>query len=87
MTAVVTDINEYRRKKEGKNIFASWTDDMVRARYKLLVAINEGWDELTDDSNPLVRASFPNGFDPVNHPGENLEAVAAEQLRREVSPA
>ena len=86
MTAVVTDINEYRRNKsrgsDAGGTFEAWSDEMVVARVKLLRFIAMGWDELTDGGNAMVRSAFPDGYDPYNHPGENLDKVLAEAKRR-----
>lgn len=87
MTAIVTDINEYRERKNGvSNIdyFSTWSDRSILARYKLLGFIENGSTDLIDMSKPIPRMSFPDGFDPENHPGENIKAVYAEGVRRGV---
>lgn len=85
--ATITDINEYRARKVGSAKFAyfsDWTDDMIRTRHKLLGFIENGNTELIDMRQAAVRAVFPDGYDPGSHPGDNIDAVYAEGVRRGV---
>ncbi len=90
MTATITDINEYRTRKYGMDevdrtlYFKSWTNDRIQKQYELLEYIRQGLDPLTDMDTPAVRLAFPSGFDPANHPEDNIDTVYAEGVRRGV---
>jgi len=89
MTAIITDINEYKARKgigEAAQVdyFSGWSDKSIKARHKMLGFIEKGFTELIDMSQPVPRMSFPNGFDPENHPEDNINAVRAEGVRRGV---
>lgn len=87
MDAIITDINEYRRRKNGAthiDAFAKYSDRSIQTRHRMLKFIEEGHTELTDTSQAVPRMSFPNGFDPENHAEDNINAVYAEGVRRGV---
>jgi hypothetical protein len=87
MDAVITDINEYRTRKTGAtNIeyFSDWPDDHLITRLELLQFIEDGHDFLIDMSQAVPRMSFPNGFNPAEHPEDNIEMVRGEAARRGV---
>ena len=90
MTATVTDITTYRVRKNGVdniNYFSSWTDKRLKTRHQLLEHIEAGNTDVIDESQALVRAVFPGGFNPDKNPGDNIAAVYAECVRRGVSLA
>lgn len=82
--AIITDINEYRKSKEG-SVLSKWSDTKLKTRYALLKQIEDGANYLTDSSHPLVVRAFPNGFDPENHPEENIGLVREEAVHRGVT--
>ena len=63
--------------------FLPWGTDRLRTRAKLLGYIEAGDVKLT--RGPLAAMSFPDGFDPVAHPGENLADVLFELNHRGVT--
>lgn len=89
MDAVITDINEYRATKQQREVtnsgyFSNWPDDHLITRLELLQFIEEGHDFLIDMSQAVPRMTFPNGFDPAEHPEDNIEMVRSEAARRGV---
>ena len=87
MTATVTNINEYKAKKDGTNnidYFSKWSDWRLSTRQVLLSYVVAGHTDLIDPKAPMVNQLFPGGYDPENNPGDNLAAVRAECERRGV---
>lgn len=87
MDAVITNITEFRNKKDGAtniDYFSSWSDKRLTTRRTLLQYIAAGHLDLVDPSEPMVRMVFPNGYNPEGDPGDNLAAVDAECERRGV---
>jgi len=82
MTATITDIEEFRAEKNAQH-FTKWSDDRLVKRHKLLFHIASGYPGLT--TGPLAEMSFKGGFDPDNHPTENIKMVAGELARRGVN--
>lgn len=82
--AIVTDINEYRAKKESP-VLSSWSDAKLKSRYTMLKHIENGADFLTDSTNPLVRRAFPTGFDADEHVQDNIDKIREEANRRGVN--
>ena len=77
MTATITNMLEFRAKRD----FARRSDEWVRDRITIVQGQITGWD------NPTMQAayfgmSFPNGFDPDNHPEDNLELLTREAQTR-----
>lgn len=64
-----------------------WPDYRIQTRFDLLQEIANGWDELTDDRSPIVKMTFPHGFDPVAHEEDDIHRVYQEGLRRGVFPS
>ena len=93
----VTDINEYRARKtndvnEAALIvhFSDWSDTRIKTRYAFLQFVEAGIVDTSGlikgdpTSGAMNNVSFPNGYDPVNHPEDNIGAVYAEGIRRGV---
>ena len=77
MTAKITSMLAFRAKRD----LARRSDDWVRDRIIIVKGQLNGWD------NPNMQAayfdmSFPYGFDPDNHPEDNLHLLEAEAERR-----
>lgn len=72
------------QEREALQDTTRWTDERLTTRYTLLLMIENGWSELTDATNPFVRIAFPDGYDPVHHYDDNLNAVRKEVERRGV---
>jgi hypothetical protein len=87
VTATVTNMKQYRIRKNGaKNInyFSDWSDKRLTTRHKLLEYVEAGHTDLIDDTQDMVKLTFPGGFNPDKNPGDNIAAVYAECVRRGV---
>lgn len=87
--AIITDINEYRARKETNSAaavvaFSGLSDTWLKMRYKVLLHVENGVYDPYDTSDKLAQIAFPNGYDPVNHPEDNFELVLGEMERRGV---
>lgn len=81
MTAKITDIRTYRARTQPSQL-EDWSTDRLTKRMRMLQTIENGHPELTE--GPLAAMSFPDGYDPDTHPGENLFTVSEELVRRGV---
>jgi hypothetical protein len=77
MTTNVTDISEYRDRKVVQGL----SDQRLKDRITLVQGQLKGWD------NPRLQAfyepmAFPEGFDPVQHPEDNIQLLEEEYARR-----
>lgn len=83
--ATITDLTEYRLSKKAE-AFSEWSDSRVKARVGLLQVIAKSGLSAFGDTGPksMFALAFPNGFDPLNHPEDNLKAVTVEGVRRGV---
>lgn len=87
MTATVTDIRQYKVRKNGaKNInsFSDWSDKRLTTRHKLLEFVEAGHTDLIDDTQRMTQLTFPGGYNPDKNPGDNIAAVYSECVRRGV---
>jgi hypothetical protein len=83
--AIITDLAQFRARKQGPTgtPLRSWSDAKLQSRYKVLWYIEQGFVALK--TGPLAAIQWPDGFDPENHPGENIELVRAEAETRGVT--
>ena len=84
MTAIVTDINEYRAQQlhgdGGRAWFAQWYSDTdLLNRLEVLSSPASFWEGA---GAGLFRACFPSGRDPNIRPQDSLLLVRAEAERR-----
>lgn len=85
MTAIISNIEDYRKAPVTDATFQFWTDNRFRTRMTLLEQIAEkGIEALGDPEHDMVKACFPKGFDPIKHPEDNIDLVRAEGVRRGV---
>lgn len=85
MTAIISNIDDYRKAPVTDATFRNWTDNRFRTRMTLLEQIElKGIEALGDMGHSIVKVCFPNGFDPANHPEDNIDLVRAEGVRRGV---
>lgn len=85
MTAIISNISDYQRPKVTEKTFKFWSDNRFRTRVELLEQIKlRGIEYFGSQQEALLQSCFPNGFDPRNHPEDNLEVVLAEGARRGV---
>lgn len=82
--AIVTDLAEYRARKEGSPL-QSYSDAKLQTRYTVLEHVENGADYLTRQDNALSRMQWPRGFDPERHPEDNIDAVRLEAAKRGVT--
>lgn len=81
--AIITDINEFRNRKANP-VLSGWSDRKLQTRFAVLQHVENGADYLVDQSNPMVRTMFPNGFNPDTDPTHNIHQIQAEADRRGV---
>lgn len=80
MTAIITDINDYRAgKADNEEFFSYYTDEEMLNRLDLLRWHEDGWANTGTEEFKLV---FPKGRDPLNNPRDSISAVRAEAQRR-----
>lgn len=82
--AKITDLAEYRARRNGVNeqaYFATWSDRHIWTRQNMLVLMKR---DGVDPADPAFKFVFKDGYDPVNHLGDNLEALQREAARRGV---
>lgn len=93
MTAIITDINEYRTNKQmasalGAVYYSDWTDERLKTRYELLLSIEEnGIEAMGNPEHQMYRLTFPAGYNPEIHPEDNLDMIFEEGQRRGVFPS
>ena len=69
-------------------VLGKFSDSRLRARHNLIRIIEQGGPssaELTDTRNEIVRSAFPLGYNPQEHPEDNLQALEDEAKRRGVT--
>lgn len=80
MTAIITDINDYRAgKADNVEFFSYYEDEEITRRLDLLQWHEDGWAAEGTDAFRLV---FPKGRDPLANPRDSISAVRAEAQRR-----
>ena len=79
--AIVTDLTEYRQRKQDEEYFAEWTDRHIWTRQNLLFLMRR---DGIDGHEKAFAFAFRNGYDPEAHPEDNLARVQAEATRRGV---
>lgn len=83
--AKVTDITAYRLSKGAD--FSDWLDSRIVSRYNLLnQIILKGVEVFGEPDNSIFRLAFPDGYDPLNHPEDNIDIILAEGRVRGVFP-
>lgn len=90
MTAIVTDLDEYRaRKMQDAAVsvaLSGLTDRQVTTRIVVMDKVLKG-DIVLDTVPSFVYDNiFPKGYDPANHPEDNLAALRNEATRRGLEP-
>ena len=80
MNAIITNMLEERAKRA----FEGWSRAQLEDRAHVLVQYEEGWDNPALGET-LRNIAFPRGFDPVQHPEDNIDLLHAELGRRDRS--
>lgn len=89
MTAKITDINEYRARKNGDertySNLARLTDNQVRTRLEVLRLVEQQGLNLETAPVYLVNNLFPEGYDRENHREDDYATLLKEAERRGVT--
>lgn len=80
MTSNVTDIKPYQDRK----VLERMGDDRIRSRYNFLHSVRDMGPDYDPNKDGQIKDLFPRGFDPENHPEDNIDAIFAEGVRRGV---
>lgn len=85
MTAIITDMAEFKARKRGAVIpeLETLTDRQVTTRAEIMRLVLAG--DIDPSTLPEFAAGlFPEGYDPENHPRDNYDLLVAEAGRRGV---